>query len=224
MSENVLIRQAEKKDFYFLADCILSADQSNGAHSSYTQIFDVSKEAFHAILLQMLDEELEGTELSPVHFLIAEINNIPVAAVSSWVEGAYDAPSWMIRSGLFREYIPQKNIDAASSIKVITDEMVLQRTEGTLQIEAVYTHPDYRGKGYASMLIYDQAKRKIAEFPELKIVELMLYLGNDAAARAYEKLGFVEKQSKICNHPDVLKYYPSLGMRLMQCDIQKLLI
>jgi ribosomal protein S18 acetylase RimI-like enzyme len=223
MSDNVLIRNAEKKDFEFLAECILSADQSNGPHSSYSQIFNLSKQTFHSIIIQMLDEEMEGTELSPVHFLIAEANSIPVAAVSSWVEGAFDAPSWMIRSGLFREYIPKKNIEAAASVKRITEEMVLQRTEGTLQIESVYTHPDYRGKGYAAMLIREHAIRKIAEFPELKIAELMVYLGNDAASRAYEKLGFKEVQRKESTHTDVLKYYPAAGMRLMQCDIQKLL-
>ena len=223
MKEDIIIRKAEKKDYGFLADCIISADRGHGEHCSYTQLFDLTAENFHGLITEMLDEEIEGTELSPVHFLIAETDGIPVAAVSSWVEGAYDAPSWMIRSGLIYQYFPKEKIEKASALKHITDQMVLHRTEGTLQIEAVYTHPAYRGKGLATKLIQTHAKNFSSSFKSLTTAELMLYAGNDAAFRTYEKLGFREVKRKMCEHPDVLNYYPSDGMLLMQNDIKNLL-
>ena len=223
MKETVTFREAKKDDYAFLADCIIAADRGHGKHCSYTQLFDLTEGAFHAIVLAMMEEELEGTELSPVHFLIADADGISVAAVSSWVEGAYDAPSWMIRSGLIYQYIPKENIENASALKHITDQMVLHRTEGTLQIEAVYTLPEYRGKGLATWLIREHAKRNSLKFPSLTRAELMLYAGNDAAMNAYSKLGFHEIKRKTADHPDVGKYYPSDGMLLMQSDIHNLL-
>jgi ribosomal protein S18 acetylase RimI-like enzyme len=56
-----------------------------------------------------------------------------------------------------------------------------------IEISAVCTHPNYLGKGYASILIVEQIKRIImaSAIPFLHVLA-----GNQSAIRVYERLGF----------------------------------
>ena len=63
-----------------------------------------------------------------------------------------------------------------------------------MEISAVCTHPDYRGKGYAKQLMIRQINRIIAAFG---IPFLHVRYGNDSAIKVYEDLGFVKRSEMI---------------------------
>jgi predicted GNAT family acetyltransferase len=66
------------------------------------------------------------------------------------------------------------------------------RFPGYTEISAVCTHPDYRGRGYASSLV-SELIQKITERGEIPF----LHVGTDnaEAIRVYEKLGFETRRT-----------------------------
>jgi ribosomal protein S18 acetylase RimI-like enzyme len=65
------------------------------------------------------------------------------------------------------------------------------RLEGFAEVSAVCTHPDYRGRGYASALVSAVGAGIVArgETPFLNV-----YPDNQAAIRTYERLGFAGRR------------------------------
>jgi len=63
-----------------------------------------------------------------------------------------------------------------------------------MEISAVCTHPDYRGKGYARQLMIRQINRIIAASG---VPFLHVRYGNDNAIRVYEDLGFIKRTDMI---------------------------
>lgn len=65
------------------------------------------------------------------------------------------------------------------------------RVPGFTEVSAVTTHPDARGRGYATGLTVEICRGILArgERPVLHVAE-----GNHAARRVYERLGFVERR------------------------------
>lgn len=224
MREGICIRKATLADSVFLAEAIIQADMSGGTIGSYCGVFGLTKDEFQSILIQMLDEELEGTELSPLHFLIAEVDGKNAAAVSAWIEGDCGMSSQMVRANLFYALMPKTAQQHAMGLKAIADSMVLHRTQKFLQLESIYTDPAFRGRGLAPLLMREQARRNFSENRILESAELMTYSGNHHAIAVYERMGFVIANQIKCHDPAVMKYYPSDGMVQMQIPIQQLLI
>ena len=76
---NYIIRRAKESDYSFLAEAILNADLGiYGKNSSYAALFGISYSQAREAITAMMDEEVDGCEFSPVHFLIAESDNQPV--------------------------------------------------------------------------------------------------------------------------------------------------
>lgn len=221
---NYIIRRAKESDYGFLAEAILKADLgSEGKVSSYAALFGLSYEQALEAITAMMPEEVEGCEFSPFHFLVAESEGQPVAAVSSWVEGLDGVSSWMARSALVQAYYPQGAIEYVQKLKHITDKMMVHRSEGAMQIESVYVSPDHRGKGLATKLIKAHVAKMLMQQYPVSIAELMTYTNNPTAIHAYEKAGFTIKAETRCDDPQVLDYFPGSGMVLMQADIMDLM-
>jgi ribosomal protein S18 acetylase RimI-like enzyme len=71
----------------------------------------------------------------------------------------------------------------------------IDRTPHALQLESIYTHPEFRGKGIAAHLIQSVIQQFKQEFPEIQKAEIVLSGSNAIAQRAYEKIGFsIEEQ------------------------------
>jgi ribosomal protein S18 acetylase RimI-like enzyme len=186
-------------------------------------VFGLSNADASKYIGEMMTEEMEGCELSPLHFLVAEYEHDVVAATAAWVEESDGIASWVVRSALFQEYFPPTAIEHAQSISELAQSMVLKRTPGTMQLESLFVEPEHRGKGLARMLFAEQARLVSNSFPDVKIAQLMTYTDNTPAIGAYEKMGFTKIRETISNNPNVLKYYPGRGMLIMEIELKNLL-
>jgi ribosomal protein S18 acetylase RimI-like enzyme len=222
-NSNYHIRQATENDIPFLVKTILGADAGNGQVASYAAVFGLSIAEATQYISEMMTEEMEGCELSPLHFLVAEYENEVVAATAAWVEESDGIASWVVRSALFQEYLPAEAIEHAQSISELAQSMVLKRSPGTMQLESLFVEPAHRGKGLALKLFAAQSELISKNFPDVKIAQLMTYTDNLPAIGAYEKMGFSKIRETISSDPNVLKYYPSHGMLIMEIELKNLL-
>ncbi len=221
---NYTVRRAGTADAAFLAEAILRADLgTEGRHSSYAALFGLSFDESKKAIEAMMAEEMEGCEFSPVHFLIAEANGSPVASVSSWIEGSDGVSSWMVRSVLMKQYYPEGAMAHVARLKHLTDQMMVHRSEGAMQIESVFVLPDHRGRGLAAKLIRAHIARLMMQDYPFSKVELMTYTNNKNAIRAYEKMGFAITAETSCADPQVTEYFPGTGMVLMAADAMNLM-
>jgi len=219
------IRKATESDYAFLAQCILSADLGNSTRqvSSYAALFGISLQQAASAIEEMMSEEMEGCEFSPVHFLVAEYTGKPVAAVCSWIEELDGLSSGMIRSTLIQSYYPQGAIEHVGKLKDLADSVIVLRTPGTMQIEAVFVSEEHRGKGLATKLIKAHVAQFLLQQYPVSKAELMTYIENTTAIHAYEKAGFTIKERTLSDNPEVLKFFPGTGMVLMEADIMNLM-
>lgn len=220
METNFNIRPASLKDSEFLAEAIIMSDKGIGEVCSYCGVFGLNYRTAFTLIKAMIEEEIEGCEISTSHFLIAEKDEVPAAAVASWVEGSDGVSSWMIRMALMQEYFPAEALKHSQSIDKIVKKVVVPRTNGTLQIESVYVREQFRGNKLAQKLICQH----VASHNDVEIAELMTYVNNKPAISMYSKIGFKEFQKNVCDNPEVLKYYPGEGMLSMHADIKELAI
>jgi ribosomal protein S18 acetylase RimI-like enzyme len=83
----------------------------------------------------------------------------------------------------------EKRIAAQEKMKRYA-QIRIDRTLHALQLESIYTHPEFRGKGIAAHLIQSVIQEFKQEFPEITKAEIILSGSNASAQRAYEKIGF----------------------------------
>jgi glucosamine-phosphate N-acetyltransferase len=82
-----------------------------------------------------------------------------------------------------------------STLKIIIEQKLHNNFACVGHIEDVVTHPDYRGKGYASKLI-EYAKKICSENNCYKIV----LCSNDNNISYYEKCGFIQKGKEMTTY------------------------
>jgi ribosomal protein S18 acetylase RimI-like enzyme len=80
-----------------------------------------------------------------------------------------------------------EHLNKASAHKALLQALRMDRFKGALQIECVYVSPEHRGKGLLKPIL-DQVIRS-TQVPS-GTAQLMVDGSNEAALRAYEKLGF----------------------------------
>lgn len=224
MKPDYTIRQATKSDYMFLAEAVIKADLgTEGKNSSYAALLGVSNETAINSIAAMMDEEVGGCEFCPTTFLVAEYENKPVACVSSWIEGENGISSWQIRTALIREYFPKGSIEHILKLSDLTNEVMVHRTDGALQIESVFVSPEHRGQGLAADLIKAHVVNAHNKNTSAKIVELMTYTNNESAINSYSKLGFSVISKTCSNDSKALDFFPHNSMVLMQVEFEKLL-
>ena len=206
MNDNSKIRLAGLNDIDFIVEAIIEAEKSGTDHCGFSTSFGLSEEETKSYLRGMLEEEIDGCEFSLDSFLIYEIDGTPVAAVAGWIEGdnSSDQPSSILKSNLIGYYLPKKNIEVAASLSQYINDLQIERTKGTLQIEYVYCRADYRGKGITKSLIQSHINKFNVEFAEVQV-----FGNNENAMALYQKLGFIVKSESVSNLPDIIDYFPS---------------
>lgn len=188
--QNVTIRRATADDRNFIVEAIIAAEKSNSSVLSYAGIFDLTEAAVANLLIQALEEEVEGQEICTAHFLVAEINDKLAAACASWIEAKEGVSSGQIKANLLFHLLG-KTVwgQSASRLKAIA-ETSLERTPGAVQLEAVYTRPEFRGKGLTPKLIFEHLRLHTAQSPAPTKAQVILLKANTIAASVYRKVGF----------------------------------
>ena len=209
-------RNATPADIPFLVETILEAEKSGTEILSYSTIFGLDESDVKRIIASMLEEGVDGCELSVSSFFLAESDGISVGAVCAWIEGVDGVPSSILKGNLLRYSLPKESLDSAQSINYLIKELHIEYFPNSIQVGLVYVKEEARGQGLVRQLI----KHKIAELkllkPQIEDVYVQVFGHNIPAIRAYEKLGFQTINLKSSNVEEIKYYLPSATKILMK--------
>lgn len=201
------IRKAEIKDFEFILDGILASEKSNTDILSYCKIFSITENQVRDLITAIFEEEIENQEWNMDSFYIAEINGEKAACVSAWTEGKDGIASGILKVQAMSYILGNvwnqsaKNLQLAASVQI-------PRLTGALQIENIYTAPQFRGQGIAGELIKKTIEMNKTSYPDLTTAEIQLMANNQPAVVSYTKCGFLQRTIATATNPDVLNLLP----------------
>lgn len=217
--EEITINRATINDIDFITDTIVAAEKSGTDNFGLAKLFGVEEETMKGYIHAMLDEEIDGCEMSLSSFLLARHEGKPVAAFAGWVEGCNedDMPSSLLKSNLIGYVLPQECLMRSCEKAEVVRPLQIEREDGAYQLEYSYTLPEYRGKGILSTII-DIHEQEAISMGASKI-QVHVFENNPAAIKTYEKNGFKVTKRYESNHPETLKYFPSNVELLMEKDL-----
>lgn len=214
------LRNATLVDIPFLAETIIEAEKSGTDVLSYTTIFGLEENEAKKYIALMLEEEIEGCELSINSFLLAEFEGKTVGAVSAWVEGIDGVSSSTLKGNLLRFTLPQKCFESLVKLTPLIKELHIDYITNAIQIGLVYITDEARGKGLVQRLLLEKINQLKTENSTVQESYVQVFGNNVAAIKAYEKVGFQTIESKTANSPEIVKYLPSNNKILMKLNIK----
>jgi ribosomal protein S18 acetylase RimI-like enzyme len=213
---SIVIRKATNADKEFIITSIIEAEKSGSNVVSYCQIFSIDETTFRSILNNILDEDMEGQELCLSGFLIAEADGIKAAAISAWIEQETGMASGVIKSNLLMYFIDREMLVNAVPSIALMNNVSINRDEKALQIECVYTSPEYRGMGLVKQLINEHINQKQKAGALFDKVQIILLKNNTNAIKSYQKAGFTIVKEKTCSDQSILQILPCDTKILME--------
>ena len=217
--DKLIIREATLDDVDFIATTIIEAEKSGTDRNGTANYFELAEEEYRKYIIQMLEEEVDGCEISISSFVVAEYEGNIVAARGGWLEGANEdgLPSAILKSNLFAYIIPEKNMLKGKAKYDIVKDLTIDRESGTYQLENSYTSPLYRG--YHIMNRLDEYHIDLAIKLGAKKVQGHIYQSNEKSIKACERSGFQIVQRYVSNHPKIKDYYPDDTIVLMEREL-----
>lgn len=217
--EKLIIRPATLDDVEFIATTIIEAEKSSTDKIGPANYFEVSEEDYRKYLIQMLEEEIDGCEISLSSFVVAEYEGEVVAARGGWLEGDNEdhASSSLLKSNLFAYILPKENLMKGQSKYDIVKDIMIEREMGTYQLENSYTKAEFRGLHIMGLL--DGYHIDIAIKKGVKKIQAHVSKENEKSLRACERSGFHVVRYYTSHHPQVKDYYPDDTMVLLERDL-----
>lgn len=153
--EGISINRATINDIDFITDTIVAAEKIGTDNFGLAKLFGVDEETMKDYVHTMLDEEVDGCEMSLTNFLVARHEGRPVAAFAGWVEGCNEdnMPSSLLKSNLIGYVLPQECLMRSREQADVVRPLQIEREAGAYQLEYSYTLPEYRGKGLMKQII-----------------------------------------------------------------------
>lgn len=215
----LVLRQATLDDMSFIVTTIIEAEKSSTDKIGPANYFEISEEDYRKYLAQMLEEEIDGCEISISSFVVAEYDGKVVAARGGWLEGDNEdnAPSAVLRSNMFAFILPKENLLKGQRKHDIVKDIMIERDMGAYQFENSYTAPDFRG--YHIMAELDNWHIKRAIEKGAKKVQVVVCKENEKALKARQRTGFRVVRSYTSHHPLIRDYYPDDTLLLMERGI-----
>jgi hypothetical protein len=207
MSE-FIIRKAVLNDIPFLAETIIEAEKGGTDKLSYSTVFGLSIEEVRHYLTLMLNEEIDGCELSVSSFLVAETNGNVVAAVSAWIEGSEGIPSSVLKGNLLSYTLPEKCIERASSLGYLINDIHIDFAPDTIQLGLGYVLNSFRGNDLSTRLVNKQFENLSQLRPDISEIFTQIFECNRPSLRSAEKLGFKPVLIKESLKEEILNYLP----------------
>ncbi len=186
----ISVRKAELGDIDFITEGIVQAEKSGTEILGYSKIFQLSETKIKEIIQQILEEEIEGQEWYLPYFFIAEIDGQRAGSLCAWVENSGGHPGSLIKAQAMAYFLGEKWHNNSENIGLIS-RINIPRAAGQIQLECIYTHPNYRKMGVASALI-EHAVNTLQETTGANTAAIQLMGNNHAALKAYEQCGFLE--------------------------------
>ena len=152
---NHSFRQASITDGEFLSKVIIEAEKSGSNLIGLAKIFGLSDDELQSYLIQMLEEEIEGCEISISSFVIAENNGLPIASFGGWIEeeNEDDQSSSILKSNLIGFTLPPNNLIILRGNQEILKDIQIAREPHSHQLEYAFVDKNHRGEGIIDQLI-----------------------------------------------------------------------
>jgi hypothetical protein len=212
-----IIRNAEKKDIPFIAHAIIAAEKGRSDKLSFSTLFNLSENEVKQLIIVMLEEEVDGCELSLSSFLVIDNNNEAIAACSTWIEG-FDGnmPSKILKSNLILNTFGKESIEFFKTKAAIVKDILMEREPMTLQLEYLYISEKHIGKGLDSEFILKSQQKALESFPGLQKIQGQLFKNNIFAIIALRKKNFNIAKSCKSDNDEILNYLPFNEKLLME--------
>ncbi len=208
--DEYIVRNAKISDIPFLAEAIIAAEKGISNKLSYSTLFNLSESEVKNLIISMLEEEVDGCELSLSSFLVVEFNNEPVAAAGGWIEGFNGAmPSKILKSNLLNYTFDKASIEFLKTKSHIIKDILVERDPLTLQFEYFYISGKHLGKGLDDMLMKKMEENAVAIYPALEKAQCQLFKSSIFGIKILMRHGFkIVKTLKSVNN-QILDYLPS---------------
>ena len=222
MNDDIIIRRASIIDVDFLTDTIIEAEKSGTDNLGLARIFELSDKEMRNYIKDILEEEIDGCELSISSFLVAEHHGNAVAAFAGWIEGQNEdgLSSAILKSNLIGYCLPMENVSKSQNKSDIVRSLQIEREEGSYQLEYSYTLPEYRGKGIMKDIINQHIVEYKQNIPhshrDISKIQVHVFANNEVAIRTYKHCGFEIKQIYDSNNQLVEQYFPYHTLLLME--------
>lgn len=216
----ITIRPATIADIPFLVETIIEAEKSGTAIFSYTTVFGLSLEEAKKYIALMLEEEIDGCELSVSSFLVAEMQGKIVGAVCAWIEGSEGVPSITLKGNLLQYTLPAKCFETIYAVNPIIKELHIEYIPNTIQIGLVYVSEEARGQGLVQKLLQEKIQQLREENDNLQEAYVQVFAHNMAAIKAYEKVGFHIFESKTAQSKEITNYLPDASKLSMKLNLK----
>lgn len=204
-----IVRPATVMDVPFLAKTIIEAEKSGTDKLSYSTVFDLSEGDVIKYLIDILEEEVDGCELSVSSFMVAESNGKVAAALSAWVEGLDGVPSTIIKGNLLNYTLPKACIDRAIRLNKIIRELHVEYLPKTIQIGAGYVAEEFRGNRLLGILNKEIITKLLNENTDVTIVSAQIFSCNIPSLKTFKKAGFTIVTTRESTNKDIENYLPS---------------
>lgn len=212
-----LIRRATPVDIPFLVEAIVSAEKSGTDRCGLATLFGQSEAQVRTHIAAMLNEEVDGCELSVSSFLVSVVDGEPAAAVAGWVEGRQDdLPSGLLKSNLIGATFPPDALEHLRRHADVLAGIRVERDKDTLQLDYVFTADRFRGMGRSARLIEAHLRWARTIMPPLSKAQVQAFSDNVRAIRVYERLGFTVVRKFAALHPRVTDFLPSAEKVLLE--------
>lgn len=217
--EGITVYRATINDIDFITDTIVAAEKSGTENFGLAKLFGVDEETMKGYIHSMLDEEVDGCEMSLSSFLVARHEGKPVAAFAGWVEGCNedDMPSSLLKSNLIGYVLPQECLMRSREQTDVVRPLQIEREAGTYQLEYSYTLPEYRGKGILGAIIDVHEQEAVSK--GVSKMQVHVFDNNPAAIKSYEKKGFKVSKRFESSHSETSLYFPSNVELLMEKEL-----
>lgn len=215
----LIIRPATLDDVDFLATVIIEAEKSSTDKNGTANYFELTEDEYRKYLIEMLEEEIDGCELSISSFVVAEYNGELIGAMGGWKEGENEdsLSSAILKANLFQYVIPKENLLKGSQKNDIIKDLQIEREEGAYQFEFSYVKPEYRGCGIKQKLNSTHIGRAIDK--NATKIQTHVFQSNEKSIRANLKSGFKIIKSFKSDNPGIKEFYPDNAMVLMEIEI-----
>jgi len=209
-------RRATLADIEFIVAAIIEAERSGGGFTAYERMFDILPDELPATLRTLLEEDMPGSELCCDNFLLAIDGTDPVGCLATWIEAEGASPSHIIRANMLAYVLGAERWSLARQRLAVIHEIDIPRESGTMQIEAVYVRPSYRGRRIVAGLVNEAIARCRIDHPGVRKAQILSVVENETSSKAFLNAGFsIVKQTRATN-PAVSSLFPGTGRVLWE--------
>lgn len=214
-----VFRKATTKDVDFLVTTIIEAEKSSTNNLGLANYFEITEVELRQYLKAILEEEIDGCEMSISSFIVAEYEGKVVSSLGGWLEGDNEdkQPSSVLKSNLISYYFPQEKILNAQKKWEIVKDIQIERERGTYQGEYSYTVSEHRGHHLVQRINELHIQR--AKIMGAKKMQVHIFANNIPSLKVYEKSGFVIVKQYTSSHPQTKEYYPDDTILLLEKEL-----